>query len=78
MERAWICFIHWVDGGPEDDPSTLHYDADELRVFAETAEQAKKIARAIWSATNRAKQRHDRIDEIQVIPQSRLHTLANG
>jgi hypothetical protein len=78
MERAWIAVIQWVDGGPDDDPSTLNYDADELRVFAATEEAARSLAGQIWSATKGANWPHSRIEHIQVIPQSRLQTLAIG
>jgi hypothetical protein len=70
MQKAWLAVVTWIDGDV--------YDADEIRVFAETADQAKSAAREGWSATIGAGWPHCRIEEIEVIPQSMLHTLALG
>jgi hypothetical protein len=78
MERAWIAFIDWVDGGEENDPDTQHFDCDEIRVFAEDDQQAISTAREIWSATKGAEWPHCRIERVRATPLSRLRTLAEG
>lgn len=67
-QKAWIAVIHWSDDAVED--------ADELRVFAESAQSARSLAKKIWTATKGADWPHCRTIEIQVFPQSRLSTLA--
>jgi hypothetical protein len=67
-QKAWVAIIHWADGSVED--------ADELRVFAETAEVAKSLAAATWTATKGAEWRHCRIVEIKVFAPARLSAIA--
>jgi hypothetical protein len=68
IQRAYIAVISWIDGDVED--------ADELRVFAETAEQAKTLARAIWLRAKSPRWPTCRITSVEAFPPARLSTLA--
>lgn len=68
VEKRWIAVITWIDGDV--------IDADEISVFAESAEKAESMVRAIWSATNRAEHPHCRIEDVEIFTPSRLRALA--
>lgn len=54
--RVWVAMIDWIDGGVED--------TDELRVRACCANEAERIARAIWSAKTGQRYPHCSITKV--------------
>ncbi|NBW18508.1 MAG: hypothetical protein EBR82_62105 [Caulobacteraceae bacterium] len=68
IQRAYIAVISWIDGDVED--------ADELRVFAESAESAKSLAREIWLRAKAPRWPTCRITSVEAFPPARLSTLA--
>lgn len=68
VQRAYIAVISWIDGEVED--------ADELRVFAESAEAAKTLAREIWLRATSPRWPTCRITSVEAFPQARLSSLA--
>jgi hypothetical protein len=68
VQRAYIAVISWIDGEVED--------ADELRVFAESAESAKSLAKEIWLRAKSPRWPTCRISSVEVFPQARLSSLA--
>ena len=68
VQRAYIAVISWIDGEVED--------ADELRVFAESAEAAKTLAREIWLRAKSPPWPTCRITSVGAFPQARLSSLA--
>lgn len=56
--RRYVCIIEWADGDVED--------ADEIRVWARSADEAVAAARGKWTATVGATWPHCRIDRIAV------------
>lgn len=65
--KAWIALIDWIDGKVED--------TDEIRVHANTAEEAEAAARIAWSMTKGAEWPQCRIDRIEVFPPARLRRV---
>ena len=68
VQRAYIAVISWIDGEVED--------ADELRVFAESAESAKSLAKEIWLRAKSPRWPTCRISSVEVFPPARLSSLA--
>lgn len=67
-QKRWLAVVTWTDGDV--------IDADEVAVFAESAEKAESVARATWIAANGAAWPHCRIEEVEIFDYARLRTLA--
>lgn len=66
-QKRWLAVVTWTDGDV--------IDADELAVFAESADKAESLARSIWAAANGAAWPHCRIEDVQIFDFARLRTL---
>ena len=61
-------WINWIDGDVSD--------TDEIRVFADTDDEAKQKAKKKWRMTNGAEWPHCRIEKVEIVTPARLRRLA--
>lgn len=63
-----IVLIDWIDGDVSD--------TDEIRVFADTDDEAKQKAKKKWRMTNGSDWPECRIEKVEIMTPARLRRLA--
>lgn len=66
--RTFTVLVDWEDGEV--------FDTDEFVVAAKSAAEAKKMARAMWSATNGAKYKSCRVEKVLILTKRMMRSFA--